>query len=125
MAGMRCAKVIPQNGVTEWVTNALKAELTNAGYSISNQENTPNVIGGEVFDVFCDPSLTYDGSIGIKIMLKRNNKLILEKQYAVKKSRCDLFGRIGKAISKTLETTLQDTLKQAVGDINKELLKQG
>ena len=122
-AGMRCAKVIPQNSVTEWVTNALKAELTNVGYSISDQETTLNVIGGEVFDVFCDAALTYDGSIGIKVVLKRDDKVVLEKDYSAKKSSVN-FVATEKGFAKMLEITLQKTLKQVVNDINKELSKQ-
>ncbi len=122
-SGFRFGKVIPQNSVTEWITDALKAELTNAGYSISDQENTPNVIEGEVFGVFCDAAFTYDGSIGIKVTLKRNDKVVLEKQYSAKKSRIGNYAMTGRAFAKTLEMTLQETLKQAVSDINKELLK--
>lgn len=122
--GMRCAKIIPQNSVSEWVTNALKAELTNMGYSISEQEVTSNVIEGDVFDVFCDTYFTYDGSIGIKVVLKRDGKIALEKQYSAKKSGGVNWAATGKTFAKTLEMTLQDALRQAVFDINKELLKQ-
>lgn len=123
-SGIRCGKVIPQNSVTEWITDALKAELTNAGYTISNQESTLDVISGEVFSVFCDAAFTYDGSIGIKVMLKRNDKVVLEKQYSAKKSRVGNYAMTGRAFAKTLEMTLQDTLKQVVNDLNKELLSQ-
>ena len=114
-----------ENSVTEWVTDALKAELVNLGYTISDQENITNVIDGTVFDVFCDTymSLTYNGRIGIKVILKKNGIVALERNYSVNKT-CDMLWSITSAqLAKTLEMTLQETLKQAVSDINKELLK--
>lgn len=122
--GMRCAKFIPQNSVTEWVTNALKSELTNAGYSITSQETTPNVIEGEVFDIFCDVSFAYEGSVGIKVVLTQSGKVVLDKQYSSKKNGGVNWAATETTFAKTLEMTLQDTLRQAVFDINKELLKQ-
>src|SRR3989339_594350 len=121
-ANKRWIKVIPENSVTEWVTDALKAELVNLGYTISDQENITNVIDGTVFDVFCDTymSLTYNGRIGIKVILKKNGIVALERNYSVNKT-CDMLWSITSAqLAKTLEMTLQETLKQAVSDINKE-----
>src|SRR5580704_4397437 len=71
--GMRCAKVVPQNNVADWVTNALKAELERSGYTVaSGQDSSSNVISGEVYQVFCDTYMDYQGSIGIKVTLQQD-----------------------------------------------------
>lgn len=120
--GMRCAKVIPENSVTEWIANALKSELTNAGYSIS-EEATTNMIEGEVFDVFCDTYMTYDGRINIKVVLKRDGKVAFDRGYSSHKSGGVNWAATAKTFAKTLEMNLQETIRQVVFDINKELLK--
>jgi len=122
--GMRCAKVIPENSVSEWVTNALKAELVNLGYTISDQETTTNVINGVVFDVFCDTYFTYDGRVGIKVILEKNGKIALERNYSANKTGGVNWAATSTSFAKTLEMALQDTLRQVVVDINDQLLKK-
>jgi len=122
--GMRCAKVIPENSVTTWVTNALKAELINAGYTVSNEGSEPNLIKGVVFDVFCDTYFTYDGRIGIAVTLLQEGKVVFDKTYSASKSGGVNWAATSKSYAKTLELTLQDALRQVIYDINKELVKQ-
>ena len=122
--GMRCAKVIPENSVSEWVTNALKAELINLGYTISDEKTATNVINGVVFDVFCDTYFTYDGRIGIKVVLEKNGKITLVRNYSVNKTGGINWAATSTSFAKTLEMALQDTLRQVVNDINDQLLKK-
>lgn len=121
--GQRCAKVIPQNNVAGWVTNALKLELTNAGYTISEEENTPNKIEGVVIDIFCDTYFTYDGRASLKVSLKKDGKILIDKDYSSTKSGGANWAATSESFAKTLDMTLQDVLKQVMFDINKELLK--
>ena len=122
--GMKCAKVVPQNNVAKWVTDSLKSELRNAGYTVSGGDNVSNVVQGSVLDIFCDTYLTYDGRAALKIVLKRGGKVILSKDYSVKKNGGMNLAATSKAFAKTLEMTLQEVLKQVVSDVNKLLLKQ-
>ncbi|MCD6539793.1 MAG: hypothetical protein J7K37_03735 [Candidatus Omnitrophica bacterium] len=122
--GMRMAKVVPQNDVIEWVTNSLELELKNAGYTISEEENTPNVIEGSVFNILCDTYFTYDGRIALKVILKKDQKVVLENDYSVKRGGGVNLAASSGAFAKTLEMALQETLKQVVNDINEKLLKQ-
>jgi len=121
--GMRMAKVMPQNDVIEWITDSLKLELKNAGYAISDEKNAPNIIEGSVFDILCDACFTYDGRIALKVILKRDQKVALEKDYSIKKGYGASWAGTSKAYGKALEMTLQDAFKQVIVDINKELLK--
>ncbi len=122
--GTRCAKVIPQNNVAEWVTNALKLELTNAGYTLSEEENVPTKIEGVVFDVFCDTYFTYDGRASLKVYLKKDGKVLIDKDYSSTKSGGVNWAATSESFAKTLKMTLQDVLKQVVFDISKELIKE-
>lgn len=122
--GMPCAKVIPQNSVTEWVTSALKLELTNAGYNTSEQEDVSDVIEGEVLDIFCDTYMSYEGRAMLKVVLKKDGKVILDKNYSANKTGGINWAATASSFAKTLDETLQDVLRQVVFDINKELLEK-
>lgn len=121
--GMRCAKVLPQNSVTDWVKNALKTELINAGYSVTDEDSVANIIKGVVFDVFCDTYFTYDGSIGIKAVLIREGEELFDKNYTAKKSGGVNWAATSTSFAKTLELTLQDVIRQVIFDVNKALLE--
>lgn len=121
--GMRMGKVVPQNDVIEWITDSLKSELKNAGYTVSDEKNVPNIIEGSVFDILCDVYFTYDGRIALKVILKRDQKVALEKDYSIKKNCGPSMVGTTKAFGKTLEMILQEAFKQVIVDIDRELLK--
>ena len=66
--GMRTADVIPTvNSVPDWVTQALKTELQNDGYTVdvASAAGSPKagtaVVSGEILKVFCDMYFSYTG----------------------------------------------------------------
>lgn len=116
--GMRCAKVISTNGVGEWITNALKAELLNAGYVFS--DDSKNLVSGDIIEVFCDTSFAYEGKIMVRVILKKGEEIILDKNYSAKEEEMNWAATAG-TITKVLEKTLQNVIKQVVFDINSKI----
>ena len=58
--GMRTADVIAMNSVPDWVTQAIRTELENSGYSVTTVASGDSaagasaVVSGEILNVFCD-----------------------------------------------------------------------
>ena len=116
--GMRCAKVISTNDISEWISNALKAELQNVGYSLS--DDAQNSVSGEVIEVFCDTSFAYEGKVMVRVILKKEDEVILDKNYSAKEEEMNWAARAA-TITKVLEKTLQNLIKQVMFDINNKL----
>ena len=118
--GMRCSEIIPQNDVCVWITDAFKAELTNAGYTVNN-DTAVNNIEGAVLEVYTDAWMNYGGRIKLNVVLKKDGKEILTKHYEVQKN-CGLnWAATTESYAKTLELTLQDIMKQVIPDIDAAL----
>lgn len=115
--GMRCSEIIPQNDVCVWITDALKAELTNAGYTVDS-DMAANNTEGSVLEVYTDAWMNYGGRIGLHVILKKDGEEVLTKDYSVQKN-CGLnWAATTASYAKTLELTLQDVMKQIIPDIN-------
>jgi len=118
--GMKTAKVVTTTNISSWVTEALKAELSNVGYNVVETPNMSNVIGGEVIKVYCDSYMSYDGEVGIEVDLSVNGKEIYSRKYLGKNSSMNFAAR-AKSYGKTLEKALQTALIDATHDIDREL----
>jgi len=116
--GMSCADIVPQNSVTEWIGNALKDELKNSGYNVV-ASGAPNVVSGEVNDVFCDAYFSYTGRVGFHLFVKKEGNVLLDKNYAISKNTGVSMAATDQGYANTMKFTLQDSMKQVMDDINK------
>jgi len=115
--GMKTADVITDTNIADWITNALKAELKNAGYNVV-QENASNSVSGDVLKVYCDTYLNYEGEVMIKIVLKKDNAVILDKTYSGKST--DLcWAATAKSYGIVLERSLQQAMNQVMEDLER------
>jgi len=121
--GMKTAKVITTSNIPDWVTEAMKAELQNIGYTITDDPNTLNVVGGEVIKVYCDSYIAYDGEVGIEVTLKKGKEEVFSRKYLGKDSSMNFAAR-AKSFAITLERCLQKALSDAVHDIDRALTKE-
>lgn len=118
-SGIKCDKVIPQNSVAQWVTDALKAQLDASGYNVVyDQSDSPNIITGEVYEV-CGK--TYEASIGIKVVLQHDGKTLLNKDYDVKRDGEVTFSDGTDAYTNTMAVTLKAALLELVSDLQAAL----
>lgn len=120
--GMRCADIIPQNNVTEWIRGAFKKELTNAGYNVSDDLNTTTTLEGAVLEVYVNAYMNYGGRVKLNIVLRRGNESVLSKEYSAEKNCGMAWASTAASFGKTIEMALQDVMKKIVPDINKALL---
>ena len=117
--GLKTADVITETNVSEWVTNALKVELKNDGYTIVDV-GAENEISGEVIKVYCDSYMCYEGEVMIKVLLKRASNVLLEKTYSGKASDMN-WAATAKSYGTILKQSLQQTMNQVVADVDRAL----
>jgi uncharacterized lipoprotein YajG len=121
--GMRCADIIPQNSEEEWLTEAFKKELENAGYSITDTVKPDVTLEGTALDIYVNAYWNYGGRLKLNIILKRSDRVILSKEYSAEKNCGTAWASTAESFGKTLEMTLQDLMKKIIPDINKVLLE--
>jgi len=119
--GMRMGDIIPQNSVTAWVTDALKKELDNAGYIISNEVTTSNSIEGVVLEVYTDSYMNYGGRVKVKVTLRKGEEVLFNNEYSAQKNAGMAWGYTAASYGKTMEWTLQEVMKKIIPDINQAL----
>jgi hypothetical protein len=85
---MRTADVIPTNNVADWVTQAVRKELQDNGYSVTsealddNSESPSAVLSGEVLNVFCDMYFNYTGQVSIIVRVNKDETELINRHYA-------------------------------------------
>lgn len=120
--GMVTAKVVAANDVSDWLTNALKTELENAGYQVrvsdakEESSNTP-VIKGEILTVFCDSYLTYEGEVSLYVVVENNGQEILREKYSGKGGGINVIAS-SEGFGNALAMALQNAAKNFIGDLN-------
>lgn len=115
---------------SDWIINALKSELANAGYSIT--ENKELIEPEAIVESIETHPLIYnicpgqfrgkDGWMSIEMSVKQGDKEIFTKVYQSRRGmKANLFV-LKSSIEKTLRRSLQDICRQFVEDLNAELL---
>ena len=117
--GLKTADVITETSVSEWVTNALKSELKNDGYTVVDT-SAENEIGGEVIKVYCDSYMCYEGEVMMKVSLKKSTNVLFEKTYSGKASDLN-WAATAKSYGTILQRSLQQIMIQVVGDVDRAL----
>lgn len=120
--GTRCAEIIPQNSVIEWIRDAFKKELLNAGYTISEVSNDAITVEGSVLEVYVDAVVNYAGRIKLNIILQKGEKKVLNKEYYAAKVSGMNWAARAATYEKTIELTLQELMSKVIPDINNALL---
>ncbi|NGX41224.1 MAG: hypothetical protein KR126chlam4_01063 [Candidatus Anoxychlamydiales bacterium] len=122
--GMPIVKIATNDNVPDWVTNALKLELSNAGYIIDEKGSDANyLIEGKLLHAFASTYFIYHGRMKIDISLKRDDNVIFHKVYATKKSHGVNWIVQTSICAKTLELNLQEVCKRFITDLNHKLLE--
>ena len=125
--GMRTADVISTNQVDDWVTQALKTELQNNGYSVhitsgdDSSKAANAVVSGEVLKAFCDMYFNYNAEVSLLIKVSRDGKEILNKNYTGEGSAGVVVSATEKSFGQSLALALAAALKPFVVDLDKAL----
>jgi hypothetical protein len=126
--GMRTADVIPTNSVADWVTQALKTELQNEGYTVdvasagnSSSRGANRVVSGEIQKVFCDMYFSYTGEVSLLVKVSRDGKDVLNKNYSGEGSAGVAWGATAESYAQSLALALAAALKPFLADLDKTL----
>lgn len=115
--GISIIKIITQDSATDWVTNALKAEMSNAGYAITESSSDATYeVSGTLLNVYTTTYFIYHGRMSILVSVQKNGEKVFEKTYNTKKSGGFNWFATNKSCSKTLEINLQEVCAQFIKD---------
>ncbi|MCF7806662.1 MAG: hypothetical protein K9M07_04765 [Simkaniaceae bacterium] len=122
---MPVVKIHTDDSIPGWMTNAFKTELTNAGYTILDEEdNSHYVLEGKILHAFAHTYFIYHGKMHIQISLKHNSDVIFQKDYVTKKSGGINWMASPAHCMNTLEFNLQEICQQFITDFNQYRLDQ-
>ncbi|MDD5679732.1 MAG: YajG family lipoprotein [Candidatus Omnitrophica bacterium] len=117
--GNKTADVVTDTNISEWVTDAVKSELKNAGYTIV-EEKAMCTISGEVLKVCCDVSPYYEGEVRLKVTVKKDNNTLFDKMYSGRVTDLN-WGSTAKSCGIILERSLQQAMHRIVTDVKSAL----
>ena len=125
--GMRTADVVAMNSVPEWVTQAIKTELENTGYSVTtgtasaSASGASAVVSGEVLNVFCDMYFSYAGQVSLLAKASKDGKEVLNKHYSGEGSAGLAIAGTAASFGQSLALALAVAVKQFVSELDKSL----
>lgn len=123
--GMRTADVVAMNSVSDWVTQAIKTELENSGYSVktgtASDSGASAVVSGEVLNVFCDMYFNYAGQVSLLAKASKDGKEVLNKHYSGEGSAGLSIAGTGTSFGQSLSLALAAAVKQFVSELDKSL----
>jgi len=108
-----------KNNIPEWTKKALEIELKSLGYSVV-ESGVANVIKGDIIETYYDMDANFGGTV--KIVVEKDGKVVLEKNYSVTKNYENGFIATAESYEKMVKMILQDTMKEALNDIDRALL---
>ena len=124
--GMPTAKVVTSDNVPGWVNDAIRKELTSAGYRVVDKTSdspTALSLSGEITSVWCDAYFVYNGEIGLTVRLRRGRDELLARSYEGYGGAGVSWAATAEAYVQTLSIALADALKKLLVDIDRATLR--
>lgn len=125
--GMRTARVVATNSVTDWVTQATVSELKSAGYA-SVPDDAPTdvgdgalVVSGDVVKAFCDMYMDFSAEVVLKVSVRRAGAAILTSEYRGKGNSGIAIAATSQSYAQSLALALASALRQFVNDLGRVL----
>jgi hypothetical protein len=120
--GMPIIKIVTEDNIPEWITDALRMELAHAGYTISDiQGEQGYLIEGKILKVFASTYFIYHGRLTTQLSLKKDDQILFQKIYENKESNGMNCIAQASSCAEALKLNLQEMCKQFIADINEEL----
>ncbi len=122
--GMRTADVVPNNTVSEWVTQAVATELRSNGYKVvsgtASDPKDPNALwlSGDVLNVFCDMYFSYTGQVSLLAKGRNAQGELFTKHYAGEGTAGIAWAATGDSFAQSLALALRDALNKLMADLN-------
>jgi len=120
--GMECANIVTDTNISDWATNAMKTELNNLGYTVTNYD-TKNRVEGGVIEVNVTSMMMYEGKVLLEVSLFQDNKELFSRKYMGTDQTMN-WAATAKSYGITLEKSLQKAIVEAATDIDRKLLEK-
>ena len=121
---MPLIKIVTDDSIPDWVTNAFKMELTNAGYSIVDSDFENNyLLEGKIIKLFANTHFLYHGRMAVEISLKKGDAILFQKLYKTKEDGGINWMTRDSMCAKTLKYNLQEVCRRAIADVNQHLIE--
>lgn len=108
------------DSVPNWVSSALKQELTNVGYTV--KDDADYKINGTIHRLSVNSHFLYHGRLAIELQLLKNNQTIFSRTYSTKKTPGINWFAQATTCLRTLEMNLQEVCKQFIHDLDQHTL---
>ncbi|MDN3508001.1 MAG: hypothetical protein P0S94_03665 [Simkaniaceae bacterium] len=119
--GMPIVKLHTKHDVPEWVTEAVKLELENAGYSISDTPTDGDAyeVNGKVMNAYATSYFIYHGRMSIEVVVMHGGDEVLRKVYQTNKHGGLNWLAQPKSFTRTLKLNLQEVCRNLITDVNR------
>jgi len=126
--GMKTADVIPTNDVADWVTDAIRSELTGLGYTVVSNPAAADAdsavtVSGAILNVYCDVYFNYTGQVSLIAMVTRGGKPLLDKHYSGEGSAGTNWAATAESYSESLALALEDALRKFIPELEQQLAR--
>jgi len=126
--GMRMADVIPTNSVPGWVTDAIRLELQNSGYTVvpagsggDAGTSASVIVSGDVLNVFCDMYFSYTGQVSLLTRVSHAGKEVLTRHYSGEGSAGLAWAATEESYAQSLALALAAAIRQFLTDLGSSL----
>jgi len=121
--GLSSTQIVPANDVKQWVMEAVKTELQNSGYTVT-EGSTPKdtlpgasaAVTGVIVDVSCNSSDS--GKVELIGKIRRAGTEVLNKKYAANGSAKSPFKSTSETCAQSLTVALSASIKRFVADVD-------
>ncbi len=120
--GMHMADVIAVNDVPTWITNAVRSEMEQAGFTIIDEPSADVaahtlMVSGEVITVYTTAYWTYEADVSFRARVQKGPNILLDKVYSGDGSAGTNWAATEKGYGYSLALVLQDAARRFVGDL--------
>jgi hypothetical protein len=117
--GMPVIRLVTDDKVPEWMSQALMAELSRTGYKIVEDNHAANYeIEGKIATASATSYLMYHGKMHVELVVKQEGNEIFRKCYKTAESGGANWAAQASSCVNTLELNLQEICRQFISDLN-------
>lgn len=116
--GMPTADVVTSDNIPNWLRDALRTELSAAGYQVVERADAAPVLSGRLTQLWCDAYFTYSGEVALDVRLAQGEKVLLERNIEGRGGAGMNWAATAEAYGQTLSLALADALRKLVAQVD-------
>lgn len=119
---LKYGMVVTDSSIPGWVREALAWELERAGFRVVEhaglaEAKTADVVNGRVTKVYCPQDEVYAGEVELRLVLKRDGRTLLRRNYVGRASQGILETGVEAGPSDLLAMALRQAAEEFVRDV--------